>query len=217
MPHLVSPLALPVLAYLLGSVPCGLVLGRLLKGIDLRTVGSGNIGTANAFRHLGKVGGTLTLLGDLAKSLIPVLLVSHLAEGDACTVAWWQVAVGVAAVIGHNNSIFLGFKGGKGIATTLGVLIGLNWHVALICFGVWGLGTALTRYSSVGSLSAAAALPVAMFLMSPAGTTDEARARLVYTGFSVVACLLAFYKHRKNIRNLRDGKELRLFSKPSET
>jgi glycerol-3-phosphate acyltransferase PlsY len=207
---------LPLVSYLLGSVPCGLLAGKALKGVDLRTVGSGNIGTANAFRELGKVGGSLTLAGDLAKGLLPVMLVTQgplAATGGPLSVALWQVGIGMCAVLGHNNSVFLGFKGGKGIATTLGVVLALNWKASLACVGVWGAMVAMTGYSSLGSLCGAAALPMAMYAFTPHETPEQKQAVAVYVGFAVVAAILAFYKHRKNLKALRDGTERKLFKR----
>ncbi|HEY4001778.1 MAG TPA: glycerol-3-phosphate 1-O-acyltransferase PlsY [Candidatus Xenobia bacterium] len=205
------------LAYLLGSFPTGLVLGKTWRKIDLREVGSGNIGAANAYRHLGPVGGAVVLVGDLLKGLLPVLLVQrgpYAVHGDPLAAALWQVGLGMVAILGHNNSIFLGFKGGKGIATTLGVVIALNFKVALICFAVWALVMAMTRYASLASLCGAVTLPLAMFRLVPRGTPEERQALLVYMAFALMASGLAFYKHRKNLIRLREGTEPRLFSSP---
>ncbi|MHB2019290.1 MAG: glycerol-3-phosphate 1-O-acyltransferase PlsY [Candidatus Xenobia bacterium] len=191
-----------LVAYAAGSIPFGLVIGKVFKGIDLRQVGSKNIGAANAFRNLGPGLGVLTLLMDAVKGALPVVLVGlepfHV---DPAQLAAWRVAVGLAAIMGHNYSLFLGFKGGKGIATSLGVVVALSWQAALCCLGVYAVVMAATRYASVASLSGATALPFAMYFISRSP---------VYVGFALVAMIFAFYKHRSNLRNLMEGKEPRL-------
>jgi glycerol-3-phosphate acyltransferase PlsY len=162
----------------------------------------------------------LTLLGDLFKGMGPVLLVTHgplAVHGGPLWIAVWEVGVGLAAIVGHNNSIFLGFKGGKGIATTLGVVIALNWHAAVACFLVWLVVVGVSRYSSLGSLAGAVALPVSVYVFTPRDTPEEQKALAVYLGFSLMATVLAFYKHRTNIQNLRNGTERRLFGKRDST
>ena len=125
--------ALLVFAYLLGSLPIGLIVGKAVRGIDVREHGSGNIGATNVWRTLGPVWGSLVFALDVGKGLAPVLL----AQRNAAHIAWLPVAAGLAAILGHNFSVFLKFKGGKGVATTLGVAFGLSWVAGLVGFGVW--------------------------------------------------------------------------------
>jgi acyl phosphate:glycerol-3-phosphate acyltransferase len=190
------------LSYLLGSIPFGIIFGKLFKGIDIRTYGSGNIGAANAFRALGFWGGLTVLLGDVAKGALPVCLAHYFADGE--TVAYLKVFSGITAIVGHNYSVFLKFKGGKGIATSFGVIIALNWKIALICLGIWGFMVLVTRYSSVGSLTGSLALPILMGIN---------REPLPVIAFGLFACLSAFHAHRENIRRLLTGKELKITEK----
>jgi glycerol-3-phosphate acyltransferase PlsY len=189
-------------SFVLGSIPFGVITGKLLKGIDIRDVGSGNIGTANAFRALGLWGGLLVFAGDVAKGFLPVHF-AYLVAGDPI-LEWLQVFSGIVAILGHNYSAFLKFKGGKGIATSLGVILALNWKIALMCLAIWGLIVVVTKYSSLGSLVGSFMLPILMAVF---------KQPYPYTGFAVIACLFAFHAHRKNIRNLMEGKELKLTEK----
>lgn len=185
--------------YLLGSIPVGVIAGRLLKGIDIREAGSGNIGAANVYRTLGPFPALFVLSLDVLKGIVPLFFLS--------THPWLHpspslmVAAGLSAILGHTFSIFLKFKGGKGIATSAGVFLYLNWQATLLSAGIWALMVALTRFSSVGSLSAALALPFLMRLL---------QAPREYQLFSLVACLFAFWTHRANIRRLLKREELRL-------
>ena len=135
-----------IIAYVLGSIHFGFVIGKA-KGVDIRKYGSGNIGTSNVARILGKKAAMLTLLGDGLKGLLPVLLAKMLIENDI-----WIVAVGLAAIAGHNWSIFLKFKGGKGVTTTYGVYLGLAWLPGLLTILAWVIVTAVTNKSSVAAL-----------------------------------------------------------------
>lgn len=192
-----------VAIYVFGSIPFGLLVGKLLKGIDIRELGSGNIGAANAFRALGPVGGVLVLLFDVSKGLLPVYVSQFLMQGES--LYYLQVWSGFVAIMGHNFSLFLRFKGGKGIATSLGVIIALNWKVALICFGVWLLMVLITKYSSVGSLSGSLMFPVMMVIL---------KQPVPYIVLGTAACLSAFYSHRGNLKKLLEGKELKITEKP---
>lgn len=188
-----------VSAYIAGSIPFGVIIGRLLKGVDIRTVGSGNIGAANAFRTLGPVAGTLVLLIDIAKGFIPVFIAFKLAPAEFLNVAC--VLVGFFAILGHNYSIFLKFKGGKGIATSLGVFLCLSWQASLIAVAVYILVVISTRISSLGSLSGTLAIPVLMYLF---------KAPFEFTLFAVLAAVFAFYKHKENIKRLIKKEELKV-------
>lgn len=191
-----------ILSYIFGSIPFGIIIGRLFKGIDIRKFGSGNIGAANAFRALGFWGGLTVLLTDMSKGFIPVILAKYFVSGDL--VYLLQVVSGIFSIIGHNYSIFLKFKGGKGIATSFGVLIALNWKIAFICFGIWALMVFITKYSSVGSLSGSLALPILMAVL---------KQPLPYTIFGLICCFFAFHAHRGNIKKLIEGKELKITDK----
>jgi glycerol-3-phosphate acyltransferase PlsY len=196
------------LAYLLGSIPTGFLVGRA-KGVDVRKVGSGNIGATNVFRTLGKRAGVFVLLADalkgwLAASLVPDLVQRFLAPSagqDPATREYLQILAGVVAILGHNYTCWLGFKGGKGIATSAGVLLALvpvTFAAGLIA---WIIVCAATRYVSLASIAAAIVLPIATLA---AGYSF----RLV--AVTVVMGALAIYKHKGNIERLLNGTESRL-------
>lgn len=179
-------------AYLLGSIPTGLLLAKA-AGVDIRQSGSGNIGATNVYRTLGRSVGVMTLVGDCLKGLLPVLLAKYLGLADI-----WLAAVGLAAFLGHVYTIFLGFKGGKGVATALGVFLGIAplavAGVLLVFSGVvWQ-----SRYISLGSICAAAAMPACVALFYP-------RPALVVMTIAVAAIVI--WKHRENIARLRAGTE----------
>ncbi len=187
---------LVLFSYLVGSVPCGLLLGRL-KGVDVRLAGSRNIGATNVTRQLGKTLGLLTLLGDAAKGVLPMLLVARLLAGRA-DVELWVVASGGAAFLGHLFPLYLGFKGGKGVATALGVFLYLNPLATLIdvliFVGVvynWG-------YVSLGSLTAALMMPGLVWLL-----TGSLPFSLLAVGIGV----LIWAKHHENIGRLMRHEE----------
>ncbi|HCJ10431.1 MAG TPA: acyl-phosphate glycerol 3-phosphate acyltransferase [Clostridiales bacterium] len=187
--------ALAVLAYLAGSVPVGLLVGRMVKRVDLRDHGSGNIGAANAMRVLGPGWAAVVLVLDAAKGFLPVLA-GRLLELPAPALA----VVAFLAVAGHNWSAFLVFRGGKGVATSLGILAALDPVVALAAMASWLFVVAVTRYASVGSLLglavAAAALPARGH---PPG--------IMVLGLVLLA--VAVWRHRSNIGRLVRGEELR--------
>jgi glycerol-3-phosphate acyltransferase PlsY len=181
------------LAYGLGSIPTGVLVARWQKGVDIRQVGSGNIGMTNVLRAVGKGAAALTLVGDLLKGLVPVLLAR-----------WWLSSpwaiglVGLAAILGHLFPLFAGFRGGKGVATALGVFLPTVPGPLLLAFVVWVACVALRRQVSLGSLAAAATLPVAVLLW---------RAPTAYAVCALVAAMLIWYRHRDNLRRLLAGTE----------
>jgi glycerol-3-phosphate acyltransferase PlsY len=181
-----------IAAYLLGSVPTGLLLGKVL-GVDIRTTGSGNIGATNVYRTLGRKLGVITLLGDCLKGLIPVLTAQWFGLTD-----FWIAAVGFAAFFGHVYTIFLGFKGGKGVATALGVFLGASPLAVLASFGVFALVLVKWRYISLASISAAAAMPLIVALIDP-------RPHII--AMTLLIAVLVIGKHRDNIGRLRTGTE----------
>lgn len=186
-----------IAAYVAGSIPFGILVGRGLFGVDPRSVGSGNIGAANSMRALGPVGAVLVLLGDVIKGMVPTALATHwLGFGN-----WAVAAAGLATVVGHNWSIFLGFKGGKGVATGLGVLGVLSWPATLVFAIVWLATAGITRYSSLGSLLANISVPISLWLL---------HAPVSYVLYGVVAMALVVWKHAGNIQRLAAGTELRI-------
>ena len=204
-----------IVGYLLGSIPTGYLVGKA-KGIDLRTVGSGNIGATNVFRTLGKGLGILVLVidglkGYAACAWLPDLVFHYLTQKhgqpDAQFYDILRIAGGLAAVLGHNYTCWLKFKGGKGIATSAGMLAALVPAAFVIVLAIWIVMFALTRYVSVASIAGAVALPFAAYF-----TRNSATIVLV-TAFMAA---LAVYKHRSNIQRLLNGTESRFVRKPKE-
>lgn len=179
--------------YGLGSIPTGLLVARWQKGVDIRQHGSGNIGMTNVLRAVGKGAAALTLLGDLAKGLIPVLL------AQAWLTSPWAIgSVALAAVVGHMYPLFAGFQGGKGVATTLGVFMPLLPGPLLIAFVVFAACVAFRRQVSLGSLAAAASLPIAALLWGAPAS---------YALYALMVAALVWYRHRENIERLLVGTE----------
>lgn len=181
-----------IAAYLLGSIPTGLLLAKA-AGVDIRATGSGNIGATNVYRTLGRSVGVLTLVGDCLKGLLPVLLARYLQLPDV-----WIAAIGLAAFLGHVYTIFLGFKGGKGVATALGVFLGI---APLAVLGALFIFVAIVwqwRFVSLGSIAAAAAMP---------GLVAVVNNRPAYLLMTVIVAALVVWKHKENIKRLREGTE----------
>ena len=193
-------LSLAILAaYLLGSIPCGLLIARL-KGIDLQKVGSGNIGATNVYRCVGKSWGIAAFVFDAVKGFVPAFVFPRLAETAP---PWLGLACGVAAVAGHNWPVWLKFKGGKGVSTSAGMLLGIAPAAVGIGFAVFAATVLLTRFVSLGSILAAIAVPAAYIWLYGTGN------RLL-AGALVVMGLLVVVKHRANIRRLLAGTEPRI-------
>jgi glycerol-3-phosphate acyltransferase PlsY len=189
-----------VIAYLAGSIPSAYLAGKL-HGVDLTKHGSGNLGATNVVRVLGAPTGIAVFIVDVAKGLLPVILLpQHVATSHPMLVA---LALGVVAILGHVRSAFLGWRaGGKGVATATGVFFGLAWLPTLIAFGVWVLVFTTSGYVSLASLMGALALPAAL-AFTGASFTDP-----VFIA-SIVIALFVFYTHRANIGRLRRGEEHR--------
>lgn len=183
---------LAIAAYLIGSIPTGLILGKMY-GIDVRTAGSGNIGATNVYRTVGKKIGILTLLADCLKGLLPVLVARRLALPEIMI-----AGVGLAAFLGHVFPFYLRFKGGKGVATALGVFLGAAPAAVGGAVVVFAAVVAKSRYVSLGSIVAAAVVPVLVFLYH--GTTPTA-------GMAVVIAIIVIWRHRENIQRLLQGTE----------
>lgn len=179
-------------AYLVGSIPTGLLLGKAY-GIDVRKEGSGNTGATNLYRTVGRKVGIITLIGDCLKGLLPVLLVSN-SSLPAEFAAW----VGLAAFCGHVFSVFLAFKGGKGVATALGVFLGLAPLAIAIAIALFAVVMFFWRYVSLGSISAAAVMPLAVFFLGESRTV---------TCVTLVIAIIVIIRHRENIGRLIAGTE----------
>ena len=181
-------------AYLLGSVPTGLLLARAM-GVNIRETGSGNIGATNVYRTMGRKIGILTLIGDALKGVIPVLVAKWLGLPDA-----WVAAIGLAAFLGHVYTVFLGFKGGKGVATALGVFLATSPLSVLIALVIFALILYKWRYVSLASITAAAFIPLIISLI------DGKRDLIL---MSVAIAGIVIFRHRENISRLRAGTENR--------
>ena len=192
-PDIASLLATLAGSYLLGSIPCGLLFTRVAGLGDIRSIGSGNIGATNVLRTGNKLVALLTLLGDFGKGMAPVLAVKALWPAEPMLPG----LAALAAVLGHLFPVWLRFKGGKGMATTLGVLTGLAWPVGLFAGLSWLATALLFRYSSLASLVATALAPAAMWY---AATGFEA-------GLVLAIVILVWIRHHENIRRLLGGEE----------
>lgn len=193
-------IGLIILGYLLGSIPFGVVVGKLAKGIDVRQHGSGSMGMTNVMRTVGTKAGILVFFLDMAKGAAAVALAWAIIASPYET--WGHAAGGAAAVIGHSYPLYVGFKGGRGIATGFGALLVISWPVGLVSFGVFLLVVGVFRYVSLGSMLGAATMLVAMI---PFVVYDmEPRAYLV---FGLVAAPLVIFRHRGNMKRLLSGTE----------
>lgn len=193
---------IPVVAYLLGSIPFGLVIVKVLGGRDIREVGSGNIGAANVARNAGRFAGILTLLLDAGKGYLAVWLAAHWTREN---IRWMMVAA-IFAVLGHMFTFWLNFHGGKGVATGLGVFIPICWQAVVAAVTLWLLVVIFWKYSSLGSISAAAALPIFVYVLYAPG---HAPPEFVTFG-TLLICILVIAKHRANIERLVAGTEARI-------
>ena len=217
-------IAIAVAAYLLGSIPFGFLVAKA-KGIDIRAAGSGNIGATNTMRVLGKPAGIFVLLMDVLKGFVacaflPSPIYNWLIPHFSGFFIWFHdtpvefqirfyVVAGIFAVLGHNYTCWLKFKGGKGIATTAGVYLALAPWALLIALVIFILAVVLTRYMSVGSIAGAIALPFAVWILPPHN---------LFLGIVTTALgVMAIYKHKSNIQRLMAGTENRLGQKPEAT
>ena len=185
--------AVLIFAYLLGSVPNGLIFGKLIWKKDLRKFGSGNIGATNAWRSLGKPAGILIFAADFLKGAIAVLIAGHFVGSPIS-----MVFAGLFAIIGHTFTIFLKFRGGKGVATGLGVIAMLMPKVTVIVFAIWLIIVLLTRYVSLGSIVSAALVPIFAYLF-------DCPAEFIFLG--LIAAAFIIFRHKSNIIRLKDGTE----------
>jgi len=188
---------LSLAAFLIGSIPIGQIIART-RGIDLQKVGSGNIGATNVLRTTGKLPALLTLIGDYAKGMAVILLVRFFDVGIV-----HQGVMGIIAVLGHNFSIFLKFKGGKGVATSLGVLSIYAPLAALVTVILWLVTVALTRYSSLGAVISFCSLPFTIFLF-------DTKEKLP---IAIIMSIILLVRHRENMKRLIAGTEFKVGGK----
>lgn len=185
-----------VLSYLLGSIPNGLILGKGIWGVDLRQHGSGNIGATNAWRTIGKAGGISIFALDMLKGAVSAYLGIHLAGSELA-----GIVCGLLAIAGHSWSIFLGFKGGKGVATGLGVIATLMPWVTLIVFAVWFIIVKATGYVSLGSVVGAILVPILAVVFG---------LDMDFMILGLIAAVFIVYRHKSNISRLLSGTESKI-------
>ena len=192
-----------VIAYLLGNISTSYIVAKRLAGVDIRTQGSGNAGSTNVLRTLGKKAGALTFVGDVLKGLIAVLiarLIAYSVHMDQSTCAYLAV---VAVVLGHNYPVFLGFKGGKVVATSLGSMLGMNPLIALICLGFFIIIVAITKYVSLGSVLGIGLSPIIMLI-------NHNTKGVLITLFLTISVAIT---HKENIKRLLNGTERKIGEK----
>jgi glycerol-3-phosphate acyltransferase PlsY len=183
-----------ICAFVIGSIPVGVIVAKM-KGVNLKKVGSGNIGATNVLRSLGKVPAALTLLGDMFKGTLAVALGGYFGMGT-----FYQGIIGLSAILGHNFSLFLSFRGGKGVATSLGVFILYSPKTALITFIIWLVVVLATKYSSLGALISFGLLPLNIILF-------DSRDKLTV---ALLVSLLILIRHADNIQRLMKGTERKI-------
>ncbi len=220
MPNELAYALAGLFSYFVGAIPSGYVLVKLRTGKDVRTLGSGNIGATNVARALGTAWFFPVFVLDFFKGFAPVFWLAPWVSAQwkcaSCSAPTVTLAVFCAllALVGHMWPIYLGFRGGKGVATVGGILFAMNWIAALIAIGVWGLVVLLFRYVSLGSLVAAVSLPVAHQMTARYGMGRWAgETPWVMTVFLAVAAVLVIFRHRSNLKRLIEGTEQRVGKK----
>ena len=193
------------ISYLLGSLPTGFLIGKYLKNIDLRTIGSGSTGATNVLRNVGKWPALFVFLIDVGKGLIAVKIAQDFANQDLIdsNQGYMEVLAGISAISGHIWPIWLKGKGGKAVATGLGMFLALSWKVGLASFGIFLLVLAKSKFVSLSSISAAILLPIFMFFYVGNFTNP-------YFYISLIVALLVIWKHRTNIARLLKGEESKI-------
>jgi len=186
-------------AYIIGSIPTAYIIGRLTKGIDIRNYGSGNVGATNAFRVLGKKLGILTLIIDILKGFLPVYFLNFLLKSNVLNL---QLIAGLFLIIGHIYTIFLGFKGGKGVATAAGVFLAITPIQMFLTLIVFAIILKTTKYVSVGSIISAISYPIFIFIWDVSAISLKI--------LSIAIALLIILKHKSNIVRLLNGSEKKI-------
>ncbi len=201
-----------IIAYLIGSVNFSILISKKMAGFDVREKGSGNAGTTNMLRSVGKKAAAITLICDILKGVVSIviaIIVGNIVK-NLDRELLLQIA-GIAVVIGHTFPIFFGFKGGKGVATSLGVLLMSNWQIGLICLVFARVLMALTRMVSLGSCGAAVLFPVlTLFINQHYTVLTEGKSGRVYFLYSVILAIIVLYNHRSNIKRILNGTENKL-------
>ena len=201
-----------IIAYLIGSVNFSVLISKKMAGFDVREKGSGNAGTTNMLRSVGKKAAAITLVCDILKGVVSIviaIIVGNIAK-NLDRELLLQIA-GIAVVLGHTFPIFFGFKGGKGVATSLGVLLMSNWQIGLICLVFAVVLMVLTRMVSLGSCTAAVLFPVlTLFINQHYTVLTDGKSGRVYFVYSVILAIIVLYNHRSNIKRILSGTENKL-------
>ena len=202
---MVFNIVVAIIAYLIGSINFSVIFSKKMAGFDVREKGSGNAGRTNMLRTVGKKAAAITLICDILKGVVAILIAMFVAwafkvENAALLV---QIA-GIAVVLGHTFPIFFGFKGGKGVATSLGILIMSNWQIGLICLVFGVVLIALTRMVSLGSCAAAVLFPVLTLFINENYIVSQGSSYLIY---SIILAVIVLFNHRSNIKRILSGKE----------
>lgn len=205
-----------VIAYLLGSISFSVIFTKKLAGFDVRQKGSGNAGSTNVLRTAGKKPAILTLICDILKGVIAIFiayLIGKIFNFDIKVSALLVQIAGIFVVIGHTFPVFFGFKGGKGVATALGVLLVTNWQIGLICLVFALVLMALTRIVALGSIAAAILFPVLCFFITNNYLVGDSSTRMSYLVFGIIMAIIVIFNHRSNIQRMASGTENRLIFK----
>ena len=200
-----SYIVVTIIAYLLGSISFSVIISKKMAGFDVRQKGSGNAGTTNVLRTVGKKASIITLICDILKGVVAILVayVAGLIMKDSVDKALLIQLAGIAVILGHTFPIFFGFKGGKGIATALGVLMMTNWNIGLICLVFALVLMILTRMVSLGSIAAAVLFPVLIIFMPHTAYLVDGN----YIIYSILLAILVVFNHRANVKRLLTGTE----------
>ena len=205
-----------IIAYLLGSISFSVIFTKKFAGFDVREKGSGNAGSTNVLRTAGKKAAILTLICDILKGVVAVVvayLMGKIANADVWSSALLIQIAGVCVVLGHTFPVFFGFKGGKGVATALGVLLITNWQIGLICLVFALVLMALTRIVALGSIAAAILFPVLCFFITNNFLVGDDSTRMTYLVFGIIMAVIVIFNHRSNIQRMASGTENRLIFK----
>lgn len=206
---MVEGILMAIIAYCIGSINFSIIISKKMAGFDIREKGSGNAGTTNMLRAVGKKAAAVTLLCDVLKGVVAIvisIIIGNIIQG-ANKELLLQIA-GIAVVIGHTFPIFFGFKGGKGVATSLGILLMSNWQIGLICLVFAIVLMALTKMVSLGSCGAAVLFPVlTLFIDQNYTILTEGKKGSTYLIYSIILAVIVLYNHRSNIKRLLNGTE----------
>lgn len=199
-----------ICSYLIGSISFSVIFTKKFAGFDVREKGSGNAGTTNVLRTAGKTPAILTLICDILKGIAAILLgllVGEMVKGDETTRAILVEIAGIFVIIGHTFPVFFKFKGGKGIATALGVVMMINWRIGLICLIFALLLIALSRMVSMGSIAAAVLFPVLCIFNNAHYIISSDNTHMSYVIFAIILCVIVIFNHRSNIKRIANGEE----------